>query len=276
MEMKHCKYFVSGKIIKELKDIIFVILISLIIVKQPLLAAGKIIQGEANFNFNVFPENTVFPSKWIEIDFRPKYEKELSSQINTFFQGKLRHNFNSKIRDRYVLNEGYFDFYTDKYGMRLGKQIISWGRADSFKPTDHLKIYDYTDLTKQDEEGIPAFKINYFFREFDLEGVFVPVFVKHYFYYSGDNRWNPLSHQAFPENYRISFIEDNSLDPSENISSAQFGLRLNHQGEEINYAFSYSAAYDKTPVSINTSFRSINNDPNEMFYTVQPDRKSVV
>ncbi|MEW6088287.1 MAG: DUF1302 family protein [bacterium] len=255
------------------KYILLTFFISSFLAKQFILAEEKLFQGEINFDFGVFsknPGNTAFPSRWFEIDFRPKYEKEFSQRINTFFQGKLRHNFNSEIRNRYILNEGYFDFYTGKFDVRLGKQVISWGRADSLKPTDHFKIYDYSDLAKQDEEGIPAVKIDYFLNGYDLEGIFVPVFVKHHFDYSRENRWNPLSYQAFPGNYRVIFEEDNSLDPSRNISSSQFGFRLNRQGKKIDYAFSYSAAYDKMPVSIKTNLKSVNNNTNEAIYNIQP------
>lgn len=257
----------------KVKCLLLILFSLLILMKQPLSVDGKVIQAETNFNFGVFPkssENADFPSQWTEIDFRPKYEKEFSTKINTFFQGKFRHNFNSKIRNRYILNEGYLDLYTDNFDARVGKQIISWGRADSFKPTDHFKIYDYTDIAKQDEEGIPAVKINYFMNGYDLEGVFVPVFTKHHIDYSGDNRWNPLSSQAFPENYSINFTEDNSLEPDENNFPVQFGFRLNHRGKKFDYAFSYSEVYDRTPVSIKISQKSTNNITNEMLYIVQP------
>ncbi|MFH1288112.1 MAG: hypothetical protein ABII25_05390 [bacterium] len=98
-----------------------------------------------------------------EVDFSPKLENKFSPSIHSYFEGKLRHNFSDEIRNRYILNEGYFDFYLDKFDVRIGRQIIPWGRADSFKPTDQFKIYDYTDFTKQDEEGIFSLKMDYFF-----------------------------------------------------------------------------------------------------------------
>lgn len=140
-----------------------------------------------------------------EVDFRPKLESDFSSNTHGYFEGKLRRNFSDEVRNRYILNEGYFDFYLNDVDIRLGRQIISWGRADSFKPTDQFKIYDCTDFTRLDEEGDFSLKIDYFCLDLEMEGV-------------------------------------------GNLSSNQFGFRLNHEGEKIDYAVSYSTTYGRTPI----------------------------
>ncbi|MDD5772499.1 MAG: hypothetical protein PHX78_03435 [bacterium] len=217
-------------------------------------------------------ENDGFSRKWPEIDFRPKYENGFSSGIHGYFEGKLRYNFSDKIRNRYILNEGYFDLYLNDLDIRLGRQIISWGRADTFKPTDQFKIYDYTDFTKQDEEGILALKADFFSPGFELEGVFVPEFTKNYIVYSEKNRWLPLTLPSnIPSNFKIRDEEDASGEPEPDLSSLQYGFRLNHEGRGFDYAVSYSVTYDHTPVYLDGYLKSIDTTANEAVYAVKPE-----
>ena len=62
------------------------------------------------------------------------------------------------------LRETYLDFDSGVLSMRLGKQIVAWGRADRINPTDSFSTRDFTQLTADDEDqrsGVVAAKLRY-------------------------------------------------------------------------------------------------------------------
>ena len=62
------------------------------------------------------------------------------------------------------LRETYLDFDSGVLSLRLGKQIIAWGRADKINPTDSFSTRDFTQLTADDEDqrlGVVAAKLRY-------------------------------------------------------------------------------------------------------------------
>jgi hypothetical protein len=50
------------------------------------------------------------------------------------------------------LREAYVDVPTEAWDIRIGKQIIAWGRADRFNPTDNLTPRDFTLLVPEVDE----------------------------------------------------------------------------------------------------------------------------
>ncbi len=50
------------------------------------------------------------------------------------------------------LREGYLDAHWERLDLRVGRQIIAWGRADRINPTDNLTPRDYTLLVPEDDD----------------------------------------------------------------------------------------------------------------------------
>ena len=48
--------------------------------------------------------------------------------------------------------EGYIDFFTDNSDWRIGKQLIFWGKADGFSPTDNINPDNYYILSQELED----------------------------------------------------------------------------------------------------------------------------
>ena len=80
----------------------------------------------------------------------------------------------------YRLREAYADLYFPKADLRIGKQIISWGRAEGTFITDILTPVDLTDFLTQEfadlRLGITAFKYTRYFGSNYLQVVANPVF----------------------------------------------------------------------------------------------------
>lgn len=80
------------------------------------------------------------------------------------------------------LREGYVETALGRLDLRVGKQIIAWGRADRINPTDNLTPRDFTLLVPEDEEqrlGAVAAKATYYLGSLALTGIWLPHFEPH-------------------------------------------------------------------------------------------------
>lgn len=124
------------------------------------------------------------------------------------------------------VREGYVQRKTEGGKIRLGRQLIAWGRADKLSPTDYFAARDYTMLTSDDEEqkrGVDALRATVHLGDFDIQGVVA----------NGDAR-NTLP-------FRIP----NSLDSYQ--SRNQFGLKLDRYGEGLDWSVSFYRGMDRNP-----------------------------
>ncbi len=95
------------------------------------------------------------------------YFKELPEKINERKEGTLfltgtlrfdeeatfktvvinRKDFADDYRDRlFYVREAYFHFVDRKMDVQFGKQIVNWGTADIYNPTNNINPLDYTDF----------------------------------------------------------------------------------------------------------------------------------
>jgi len=58
---------------------------------------------------------------------------------------ELRDDLSDKSRNRVYVEEAYIDLVFEKWDLRAGKQVFSWGKADGFNPMNTLAPMDYTD-----------------------------------------------------------------------------------------------------------------------------------
>ena len=78
--------------------------------------------------------------------------------------------------------EGYLDARAGPLDVRIGKQIIAWGRADRINPTDNLTPRDFTRLVPEDADqrsGTTGVRATYDLMGTALTGVVLPTFEPH-------------------------------------------------------------------------------------------------
>ena len=78
--------------------------------------------------------------------------------------------------------EGYLDLRFGAFDIRLGRQIIAWGRADQINPTDNLTPRNFTLLVPEDADerfGTTGAKVVYHVAGLSLTGVVLPTFEPH-------------------------------------------------------------------------------------------------
>ncbi|WP_455379346.1 hypothetical protein [Petrachloros mirabilis] len=139
------------------------------------------------------------------------------------------------------LLEGYTNFYGRTVDVRLGKQIITWGRADALNPTDNLTPKDFTLLSAKDEDerrtGSWATKANYYLGAYTLSATWIPIF--------NPNRI-PLT---APPGITITEEKRDTGD----WTDQGFAIKLDHTGGDLDWSVSYYYGRDLNPVGIPTS-----------------------
>lgn len=106
----------------------------------------------------------------------------------------LIHTFNRSQEIDFLLKEAYFDWYLDKYDLRIGHQKIIWGRSNGAFVTDIVTPVDLREfLTISTEDirfGITSFNVIRYFGSNSIQLVFAP-YVQPDLLPSADSRWFP-------------------------------------------------------------------------------------
>ena len=135
------------------------------------------------------------------------------------------HKSQAKVR------EAYLDLSLGKLDVRLGKQIIAWGRADKLNPTDNLTPRDYTLQVIDDEEqrlGATAAMFHYPLQGNDLvlTGVWMP----------------RINRNVVPISRPPGIVFSESV-PNTN----QFAIKLDRSGGGLDWSLSYLNGVNLNP-----------------------------
>ncbi len=188
-----------------------------------------------------------------EVKFLPDLDMRFSDQLRGALAVEFREDFSDASRSRVFLDKAYLDASLSNWDLRLGRQIISWGRTDVIKPTDNFKRHDYTDFIENAEEPIDAAKVDYYIGDWSVEGVWAPIFQPDILRLDPRNRWSALPRRAdlpgvgtLDLTYRI----DPSARPVKNPTSSQAGVRVTRQQGGWDWSASYYYGYDRLPTFV--------------------------
>lgn len=133
------------------------------------------------------------------------------------------------------LKEAYAGYQSDKLGLSLGNQIMAWGRADGFNPTNNLTPRDYFLLTPEpDDQTLPNFllRAKYHFKpEVGLEIVGIPFFRPSVYRYG---LFSLGEHARF----------DEAILPATRFGNGALAARLDFELPRIGFSLSYFNGYD--------------------------------
>lgn len=130
-----------------------------------------------------------------------------------------------------ALREAYLDASVRDVDLRLGKQLIVWGRADRINPTDNLTPRDFTLLVPEDHDqrlGAVAAKATYYMGGLALTGIWLPRFEPH-----------TIPIQRAPG---VGLRERLPRD-----QAAQGAVRLEQTGKAVDWSLSYFDGFDLFP-----------------------------
>ena len=220
------------------------------------LAENLSLNGYVHYEHFSFLKNSGSP----KIDSRNEiaFHGELifyGDDLKVFVAPEFRFDGSDEDRNAIFLDEAWIDYYSEYIDFRVGKQIISWGRADTIRPTDVWKVKDFTDFLEDEEEGIVALQARGFVGDFTFTGIWVP-------YFQGatlpltktDSRFglptmtnNGLANfgLTLPAPYTLAYVEDKTLFPDDGVKSSEFGVKVDYTWEGWDFSVSYAWLHDR-------------------------------
>lgn len=157
-------------------------------------------------------------------------------------------------RNNFNFTEAFLDIYFADFDLRLGKQIITWGKADVANPTNNINPTDYSNLLDDEYIGVVAADLNYYWNDWNLQIVGVPGFTPTRFP-PVDTRFSlvPPGGIATIEDPLLPFallvpIEEPVL-PSNTTDNIQFGVRLQTTYRGWDFSVSYYDGINDIPAA---------------------------
>ena len=130
------------------------------------------------------------------------------------------------------LREAYLDLRLGALDVRLGRQIIAWGRADQINPTDNLTPRDFTLLVPEDADqrsGTTGARAIYRFGDVSVTGIVLPTFTPHTIRLEPPPPGSTLREQV----------------PGDPV--LQGAVKLEQTGGRVDYSLSYYDGFDLFP-----------------------------
>jgi len=132
---------------------------------------------------------------------------------------------------RLTLLEGYLTWHLGKADVRVGRQIVPWGRADGINPTDNLTPRDFTVLLPFEEDqrfGLWALKLDYALTtDYSVTAFTTPWF---------EPAKVPLAGTAITEER-----------PASSFADTEFAFKFNKTGGAVDWSLSYFHGYSPLP-----------------------------
>lgn len=167
---------------------------------------------------------------------------------------------NKQLTDpwQFDLREAYvevYEFLSEKADLKLGRQLIHWGTADRFNPTNTFNPHDLQDLLAFGRRrGVEALSYQWHFsHDFSLEAVLLPLFrpsntptgiFSDIFMAGGD----------WPVDMDISSYTDHLLLPDNSIKEAgSAGIRFRGFWLDTDFSFSYTYGRMSLPLPAHVS-----------------------
>ncbi|MBI3940474.1 MAG: hypothetical protein HY315_06535 [Acidobacteria bacterium] len=229
------------------------------------LSAAALHAEESRWKFEGFWEHRTFTY------FRPAETGETQAEADSHLRGKLTYQFknmslavapdlwidshgrmdrqSASLSDRtdrrpaVSSSELTLDFRTASLDLRVGKQQIVWGRADTWNPTDNVMPFDYLDLVETERIGVAAVRARRYFNSASLDLVWVPRFSPTRLPLL-NARWYPRlqSPSALPLRFR-----SRARFPPTTAASSQLAIRWDHTAHGWDYSVSYFNGWNDIP-----------------------------
>lgn len=156
----------------------------------------------------------------LKLDVSVGKKASVFSEIRYRTNGGSKHNFN--IREAYInLNLGKFD-------IRAGEQIVLWGRADGFNPTNNITPQDFNVFSPEEDDrriGNFVVKCVYNLYPFRIEVDWVPVYKSSLFPFIGNSMGDEIGWKTPKRSYRWN---DQSVGLKIDLEKSSFDLSISY------------------------------------------------
>ncbi len=163
-----------------------------------------------------------------QVSSRAKLRLEAEADLDRIFvfaSADAEKNWTIESETGADLHEAWLEYVGDGWDMRLGRQIIIWGKADGVQITDLISPPDYTESMSRDLDEIrmpvDAMKLRLLGTWFDTELIWIPVF-KSAVLPEGDNPWNV--NRSVPDSMRISLRSTD--EPATTLENSEVAVKV--------------------------------------------------
>lgn len=208
----------------------------------------------------------------------PKLDWTPAESLVLRLSALLRQDFSEEERSRVDAYDSFLNIEREGWSLKIGRQFITWGRADSLRPTDVFKRHDLTDLIENREAPTDAVKLDLGRGTWTLEGIWAPVFDPDVVSLRAENRWSGLPTTTDvpgvgPVN--LTYREDRRQRPPATLRSGQVGLRLSGAAQGWDFAGMYYYGYDRVPTIIRRELTRLDPIAREATITLVPIHKRI-
>jgi hypothetical protein len=209
-------------------------------------------------------ENTVNSrnQSLLQLDFTSR----LNNNYSLFSSVEFRNDLSDATRNRVRIDEAYIDLFFKRWDLRVGKQIILWGKADGFNPMNVLNAVDYSDILDTADENLGIFALNgkWYLGKWELQTIYSPIFTNSILP-SANSRWQvqiPPSINIQGNDYQA--IYSMAVDkPIDRLRNGQVAVRLSRNFNRFDFSFAYFNGYNSRPAIIRSA-GNINSDNNSV------------
>ena len=174
--------------------------------------------------------------------------------LRAFGAVEMRADFADHDRDRVYVEELYAEFVHPAFDLRIGRQIIAWGKADFVNPTDHLSPRDFTDPLESDDErlGVLAVRPRVQWGQLLWEGAIVPAFTASIMPSPG-SRWAPPLPTRAPNPFnpgqemRLTYEFSEPREPAATLGNMQYATRVSASVRGWDVSASYFDGWEDQP-----------------------------
>ncbi len=159
-------------------------------------------------------------------------------------------DFSEKSGHAFVrLKEAYMDFGYEDFDLRLGNQVIVWGKSDGLPITDLVTPLDLSEYVIPEFEdtrlGIPVAKLDYYIGNYTLEAVFIPWFYESNLPTDGNWKIKPdFDEFERDTNFGMGGIRITEDEPENEV---EFGIRFSGLLANTDIAVMYFHGQEDTP-----------------------------
>lgn len=222
-----------------------------------------------------------------------KLKHPISDRLSIFVSASASYDYYTGGYTHYnheiELDEAYLDIFFDKFDLRIGNQIVTWGMTDIVNPTDNINPMDITKFItgEVDENKMPIFaaKLDYYYKNTTAEFVLIPFFEEHRYqlwdtdwafyrpgilgeYAGGMFPWaGLLDEESMNLISSVSYEVTSPITPDESPENFQGGVRISSKIRGWDFSVSYLNTLDKYPtVYLSEDLRdAIENDTVESY-----------
>jgi hypothetical protein len=185
---------------------------------------------------------------WMSSRSRVRGELTLSKGgAGAFVSTNMVYNSILKERSGLQIREAYTWWGNERWDIRAGRQIITWGVADGLRVTDIISPMDYTEFLAQDYDDIRipvgGLRLRYLRDRWNLEVVAVPVASFFELPVETNNPWSVV-----PTGLPMPVEASMGTTPAHKLENMEYGARFSTFLNGIDFSLCALQTWNKMPV----------------------------